>query len=691
MLEHFGTMAQNEEIFRRLRQVDEGITLPESLKAENLRYLMDQADEEMASHPREATAKVYRPFHGRWKGLSAAAAVLLVAAAVYWGQPFLSLGGSLKNGTGEDPAPAAMERAAVTEAAEEESTAVLGSQPAANAGSASFMEVAQALNQRMATDSTSSVSPQKSTAYAASGASHSQGTAGDVVQLSGEVISYYQPANYLREENTIYLVDSQDLQLLSTISVPDNTGVTLYGQGNLLAAVVEASQSAEEILYDETVYTPLSQLDEGGSLGGEAPAVFANHGATLVVVYDISDAENPKEQYRLTQDGTYFSSHVADGTLYLITSKETYTDSLLDETTPVCNAVPILKDDSTAIPMNPADISFCLWAQGDSYTVVSAVSLADSSRDTQAVVGNVQKTWQRQGNLYLALSAQEETTSQTALVRLACSGGRLTPAGDGVIALRADDALILEGDATALAVAGNCADYRTGVTTGTVLTLDQNLETVGRLALTQGTTIRTGILEGEKGTFILSDGTMASVDLSDPANLAQTQLTQLTSAPQAVVPFGEGRLLALGRNSQDGMEAGLRLTLLDSSTGEELAVMQLPGNATTSLAEGDSSLLLTLPEENLAAMPMIVKERTGSSSPKLIFWGYAIFSVNEKGISIKGTVSHGDVLDEAQILDQFQSVERGLASGRMLYTFSGSKIVATDLKTMENKYQLRLI
>lgn len=706
MMEHFEELPRDDELYRRLRQLDDGIRLPDRLKAENLRYLMDQADEEMASQPpEEETPKVLRPSFGRWKGWSAAAAVLVLAAAVYWGQSLSPQGGLLEQQAADtagngNSAPAAAAEAAPEAALFDSPTAALtsGGRPQEGTAGSSFQDLAKTVNEHTGSGTSDAAvksfktSASQQTAFRSTSTASAGSETGGVVQLEGELISYYQPANYQREENTIYLVDSSNLELVSTISVPDNTGVKLYAQEDRLAAVVEEAAAAQEILYDENAYTPISQLDEGGDLGGEAPAVFVNQGATSVIVYDISDAENPKEQYRLTQDGSYFSSYLENGVLYMVTSKAVYTASGIDGSTPVCNAVPILKDSSAgAIPMSPSDISVGPQAVGSSYTVVSAIGMESGSRDTQAVLGDVQASGQDAGNLYLACGAQEDTASQTALIRLTYNGGQLTVNGENLVPLRVDSTFAMIPVNGYLLAAGNCTDYRTNATTGMVVSLDSGMKTVSQLTVPQGVTIRSLSFEGSEGILILSDASMIRVDCSDPAALTQEDLSDLSSAPQVAVSYGEGRVLTLGRNSENGTEAGLRLTLLDCDSGEELAVMQLPGNATTSLAMDDPSLLLTMPENHLAAMPLIVKERTGSSSPKLIFWGYAIFSVDDKGISFKGTVSHGDTLDEAKILDNFQSVECGAVSGNMLYTFSGAKIVATDLRTMENKYQLRLI
>ena len=74
-----------EDIARRLRQVDDHILLPESLKAENLRYLLDQVDRQSVGQPSQEGAKVLRPSFAHWKQWSAAAAVVVVVAAAYLG------------------------------------------------------------------------------------------------------------------------------------------------------------------------------------------------------------------------------------------------------------------------------------------------------------------------------------------------------------------------------------------------------------------------------------------------------------------------------------------------------------------------------------------------------------------------------------------------------------------------------
>ena len=688
-----------EDIARRLRQVDDHILLPESLKAENLRYLLDQVDRQSVGQPSQEGAKVLRPSFAHWKQWSAAAAVVVVVAAAYLGS------GGMQNSSLIAPKEAADSALSVAGFSQEEAAAAedgLSPSVYATAGgdggtSQQYDTSFQALADAVADQATqaqeeslqSAVGTQTTIAPRSASSSRSQGGEGDLVQVEDGLIAYYQPANYQREENTIYLVDSATLDPISTIQLESNNGVELYLTGDYLAVVIQEAQPAETILYDEVAYTPLAQLD-AGSLGGDRPASFSNQGATTLVTYSLANREKPQEVSRITQDGSYFASHLEGETLYLVTSKRAYTTSL-EEDTPVCNAVPIVRDaQGRTIPVGPQDISLASWSGGEYYTVISAVELEDGSRDTQAVLGSAQYLYGDGNSVYLFCDSSSDDTSQAGVVKFSYEDGQLYLEEEGELPVSAQQIAAVAQQGEYLLVAANFTDYRTGATTGVILSLDQELNQAGRLEATQRVTIQAAVLQGAEGTAVLSDATLLQVDCTDPSSLVERSTVSLSSSPQVLASFGENRLLALGRNLENDEEAGLRLTLLDGDSGRELAVCTLPGNASTTGAMEDPALLLVLPEEGLAAMPLIIKERTGSSDPKLLSWGYGVFTVQDESISLKGTIAHGETLDEEEILNQFLSVERGAVDGKRLYTFSGSKILSSDLDTLEKQEEMAL-
>lgn len=732
-----------ELLSARLHQLDESIPLPRSLSAESLRHLLDEEDAKAAGEkPRE---KVLRPAFGQWKRWAATAAVFAVALAAWWGATGGTAGVAGIDGMTRSAPRGAVASSTAQEQAEDngagqQETAMLDGRSVgvdlASLSAKSYDQVVQTAldNNKLAvanrlpgvqipedelggkggggdeadTGGNVTTAPALRSAFAQESASvtnvQSRGVdEGDIVKTDGQYLYYYRPANYQAAQNAVYVVDTKDLEVVSTIRVSANSGTELLVKDDTLALVVQDQAGEAGSLYDPGVLTSV----DGAAVRTNSLPLTPADGVTTALLYDISNPQQPEEIRRVTQDGTYLASRLAGDTLYLLTTK-TVVASSLGGAMPLCQAVPVIKDSLSqgAQAVAARDIVLAPMGYTTSYAVVTALDLdGGTPAQTKAVLGGGSQVYMTPQNLYFAYDSFEPGDDQTftGLLRIDLSGGGLEVAAQGRIRGSLRGPFALDEQDNLLRVATTTTSYRTSTSSGAVFVLDQGLGQVGALEdLAPGQSISAVRFMGDLVCLTVSRQAdpLMTVDLSDPAAPRLSGQVSLEGDPAYLHPLGTGYLVAMGKNTQQDAggsvtAAGVRLglyDLTDPASPKEIYTYNIAGTSTTSAALTDYKAFLDMPEKKVIGFPLVVREQTGGADPKLVSWGYGLFTVDpQAGFAFRGTVSHTDQLDDAYIVKNFLSVERGVVVGDTLYTFSNAKILASDLDTLQTTNQLSLL
>lgn len=527
----------------------------------------------------------------------------------------------------------------------------------------------------------------------------------DIAATDGSYLYYYRPSNYLLPQNTVYIIEAKSMNITSRIELESNDGVALQLAGDKLALIVRqlASSGDSEPLYSTGVQRSLSQFENGQS-GDRLREHSPDSGTTTLLVYDISDPKTPALQRRFEQDGSYAASMISGSVLYMASVKNLRPNVVETGDPLLCELVPVVRDSavgySQAVPAG--DIVVTSGSAAASYTVVSAADLSapEAPAVTKAVLGG-DGLYMSPHNLYVYYHtyAQDGQTPTTSLVRMAMRDGGVEVRAQGQIEGRLSGPLSLgERDGT-LRAATTSLNPDTGVPGNNIYLLNSKLEPIGSMeGLAPGEVVTSARYVGETAYIVTQNPTepVFAVDISDQSSPQIIGQLELPSMAQNLISLGNQSFAGLEENiymndAGEVVSSGLRLSLYDlSSPGnpQQRSALVLPGTESHTQAMQNPKATLYLPEQRLLGLPLTARTASG----KLLLWGYTLIKLDEsgQGASLLGTVSHADRLDDSYITSHFQSVERGLNIGDMLYTFSNSKVVASSLSDLKQSGVLEL-
>ena len=177
-----------------------------------------------------------------------------------------------------------------------------------------------------------------------------------------------------------------------------------------------------------------------------APTVLTT--ATAVSVYDVSDRTAPTLSAKFKQDGSYLTSRILDGVLYLISNDAK--DSEPVETKPE-TYVPCIEENGIEQPINAGCIYIVPEPDSTQYTVISAIRLSDCSLiSNQSVLGGGTEFYISQNNLYFSRTIYDteegdaytedgydvqeyKDSSHTELLRFSLQDGNIAPEAEGEV------------------------------------------------------------------------------------------------------------------------------------------------------------------------------------------------------------------------------------------------------------------
>ena len=137
---------------------------------------------------------------------------------------------------------------------------------------------------------------------------------GDIVKTDGQYIYAMSPYNNILR---IIKADGAELEVVSTITVADMWGVEFYLIGNDRLAIVGSEYVPIEAMpYEDGIKPAVSEVEILPDYYGRYSSDF-----TVLLVYDISNRESPKELRRISMDGWSVSTRVIGEIVYMVTNK----------------------------------------------------------------------------------------------------------------------------------------------------------------------------------------------------------------------------------------------------------------------------------------------------------------------------------------------------------------------------------
>ena len=395
---------------------------------------------------------------------------------------------------------------------------------------------------------------------------------GDIIKTDGTYIyrvsqSYDDTYKY-HSTLTITETDKGSLKAVSTINFDNalyqkNSGTTAYFQEFYLY------QNLLVLMYQGEGYNRDNNLYEY---------------TTYIILYDITDKENPEKIETLSQSGWYGSSRISDGYLYTISN---FTGTSLDNRKKYSSYIPCINGDTIACGniYYPTDV-----IMQSTYVVTSLdLSNPEDFSDSKAIPVSGGETYVSDSSIYFYATIYTDIT-KTEIMKVGYEKGKLTVGRSAVVAGYLYDSFALSEYNGYLRIvatipANNISLLRTFAIEDTTVTgsanavnedvnalyiLDKNMELTGKLTgLAPGEQIYSARFMGDTGYFVTFENTdpLFSVDLSDPANPKILGALKIPGFSRYLHFYDDTLLLGIGEEIDPDTLAseGIKLSMFDIS------------------------------------------------------------------------------------------------------------------------------
>lgn len=638
-----------QDIIDQISRMSEDTEVPDRLKPENIAKLLEGKKQKKHFHPYQI-------------GLVAAACVAVVAGTVVWQQGKIHRGvsdssnvaaGNAKSSAGNKISNS--KKIQTAKSYEEIYKYIERAQD--NSGIAMY---ARDGNEIAVQDSASTA---KSTESAATASSTNTGTAatavtgnysetnvrqsgvdeGDIAQTDGTYL-------YVREDNgrTIDIVDVGN-------GLKKYNEITLSEAYNIQEFYVNTEQKKLVVICqkDCTDKNSKKQTDTDNW----------NQSKTAAVTYNIENIQKPVKEGEVTQSGTYNSSRMADGYLYLFS--EYYTGSGMVKDKPA-TYVPLVNDKEmtqNSICLPPVNC-------GTMYEVISSVDISkpDETVDNKAILSEGGQMYVSGKNIYYYESEwQQDNKTITTLRKISYNKGKLKAVAQGKVKGYLNDTFSLDE------YKGNLRLFTTNDDENLVTILDKKLDKISSIEnLAKGESIYSARFMGETGYFVTYEQVdpLFSVDLSNPEKPKILGKLKIPGFSEYLHFYGEDKLLGIGMSTDEesGMSEGVKVTMFDISDRadvKEEATLVLDDLYGTNAAYDYKSVLADA-----------VKNRIGFSGYSQNGETYYLLTYNKKETQF-------DTILKEDINGNTSQGVRGIYIEDTLYVISGNIIEAYDMNTGE--------
>lgn len=389
----------------------------------------------------------------------------------------------------------------------------------------------------------------------------------------------------------------------------------------------------------------------------------------VVDIYNISDPANPTHTTAYKQNGSYVSSKIADGVLYLVTAYSDYRVKPLDTMEDLDSFVPAYYLNGEKRYLAAEDIIIPGGAASTDYTVVSAINTnsADVAASVKAVLGSSKNAYCSADTLYV-VSEGKANREYSVISSFALSDGGITYRSSGSVDGKVLGHRSMNEYSGLFRIAAEITDGD-GRTSVSVYVLDKSLTVVnsagqlfpeGNASEVRFERNYARIIDSESGEAVIV------LDLStNPPTLAQS----LMGNAAYLYSCSDDMLLGVGK-SQNG---GLTLTMYNSETGLALngTVFGGENGETFSTALTDRRAVLIDKENKLIGVPSYSHNEFGTKN------SYYVFTYDENGsFTQKGVIEYLDV-------DDSMAFRRGSINGDTLYVMSSGRIISARLSDLK--------
>ena len=417
---------------------------------------------------------------------------------------------------------------------------------------------------------------------------------------------------------------------------------------------------------------------------------------SAIMIYDITNRQEPKEVRRIEVDGYYISSRMIDNNLYFVSNKNINSYSMLKNDVEELNAEeykPQYKDTAVSEDEKCIDYNSIYMledTENTNYLMLVGLNIESNEEvNIETFLGAGQYIYASEKNMYIAINEVQYDNeykminSSVHLLKFALDNGKIRFQAEADVNGQVNNQFSMDEN----------GDYfRIATTTGSLWNIDENtsnnlyvlsnkLEEVGKLTgFGKEEKIYSVRYTGEKAyvvTFKQTDPLFV-IDLTTPSSPQILGELKIPGYSTYLHPYDETHLIGFGYDTkEDGTRittSSLKMVMFDISdlnNPKELFKISIGNRYTSSQLAYNHKALLFSKEKNIIAFPIESYENRKSNSRAVI---YEIDL--EKGFTLKGEISHINN-------DYKKDVERIVYVGNTYYTLSKSLVKAADMESLQ--------
>lgn len=358
-------------------------------------------------------------------------------------------------------------------------------------------------------------------------------------------------------------------------------------------------------------------------------------------IYDVTNPEHPTLLKGHEMEGSYQTSRMHDGIVYMVTNTYLYNGDIL----------PLVRDTATGSegkPLALKDVMILPDCTSSGYVVVSAIDLSTEEKaKVEAIASPSFQTYMNDHALYLASSDYGDGTT---IHKFAVDGLNIGYAGSGTVKGYLLNQFSMDEYEGYLRVATTTWDAGSAL-----YVLDDSLNVSGSVTgLAKGETIYSARFFGDKG-YIVTYRTMDPLfvfDLKDPANPKLTGELEIPGFSNYLHPIGKDLLLGVGaetfeiyQKDANGNEVvigtrqgGIKVSLFDvSDLGKPKEISKYVAGFSGSYSEAfynHKAIFFDTENQTLAFDADITTDVKGSNYQS----GALLFGYQNNQVTLKGTL-----------------------------------------------------
>lgn len=496
-------------------------------------------------------------------------------------------------------------------------------------------------------------------------------------KTDGKYLYYFVESNATNTMPKLYIVDSSTLQIASKLSINNNIS-EFYVSDDCLITVGNAKnaipldQLSNDIIEDAVdTQTNLPKEDQSIKVDEQI--------ASQINIFDISNRKNPKKIKTYAQSGTYLASTLTNDTLFLVSDYKINSDLTISNTH-LNSFLPATYNSisSQAQYLNTEQILINPQFNCSSYTMVSALDVKSGDISVHSVLGGSHEVYFGNDDIYLY--SEDEMSSQvdemTHIMRFSYEDYYLQFAADRTISgiLNSSRFSKKDGDLRIFAL----SPQANGNVLYHVYAMNSNLEPIGTLdgmvmenEISSMCYINDTILLVKQG----QNNELVAITTSYPDNINETCKLPLSNFKlDTLIPVSKDNLLyGLGNDVQNNT---LKLCVFDVSNPKNIRVLDAytfvnPNNESQDIYDGE----VVLSNESTIGIRAYSVDKQENAKSNLCLFSFD----RAKGLQL--------ITDFEQ---NSEETKQGVILGNVLYTFSQDAIYSYNVQTMEQKSSILL-